>query len=147
MNLRNITPDDYREYKEMSSRFYHSDAVNHSIPDAYFDNTFRQALHKNPAMGLFMLTQEGKTVGYALTAYTFSNEAGGNVMWIEELYIKPEFRGMGFGKQSIRQLMAMHPQVKRFRLEVTAENRSAIALYKALGFEELPYLQMVIDGE
>lgn len=147
MNLRNITPDDYREYKEMSHQFYHSDAVNHSIPDAYFDNTFDQALHKNPAMGLFMLIQGEETVGYALTAYTFSNEAGGDVLWIEELYIKPEFRGMGFGKQAIRQLMQMHPHAKRFRLEVTEENRSAIALYKALGFEELPYMQMLIDRE
>ena len=147
MNLRNVTPDDYREYKEMSNRFYHSDAVNHSIPDAHFDNTFAQAVKQNPAVGLFMLVQDEQIVGYALMAYTFSNEAGGDVAWIEELYMKPEFRGMGYGKQAMQKIIQMHPNVKRFRLEVTAENRSAIKLYKALGFEELPYLQMIIDRD
>ena len=33
----------------------------------------------------------------------------------------------------------------RYRLEVTEENPRAAALYRMLGFEDLPYRQMVLD--
>ena len=38
-----------------------------------------------------------------------------------------------------------YPDVVRFRLEVTAANEGAAALYKKLGFEYLDYRQMVLD--
>ena len=70
------------------------------------------------------------------------------VLLIEELYLKPEHQGKGFGSQVFDWLFEEYRgKVKRFRLEVTKVNDGAIRLYKRRGFEELDYLQMVWDDE
>ena len=35
---------------------------------------------------------EGEIVGYLLTAKTYSREAGGLVLWLEEMYMRPAYR-------------------------------------------------------
>lgn len=92
---------------------------------------------------LLMLEDETGIVGYFLIAITWSNEAGGMVIWLEELFFKETSRGKGYGTQVFAWVEKEYPNAKRFRLEVTEENERAIALYKKLGYRELPYCQMI----
>ena len=94
----------------------------------------------------YILEYENKTAGYALLAKTFSQEAGGMVLWIEELYIMPEYRCRGLGHEFFSYLKDnLCNNVKRLRLEAESSNTKAISLYKRLGFEDLPYSQMIKD--
>lgn len=65
-------------------------------------------------------------------------------MWIEEIYVRPEFRQKGLGKTFFEALDRIQPAA-RYRLEIEPDNQRAERLYRSLGFEPLPYRQMVKD--
>ena len=93
---------------------------------------------------LFILEWEGEIAGYGLIAKTFSQEAGGMVYWLEELYILEEYRSKGLGREYFG-YMEEHKEegVTRFRLEVEKENERAWKLYKRQGYDWLEYDQMI----
>ena len=122
--IREFTSQDRKLYVEMASEFYHSPAVLHPVPDAFFER--------------------GEPAGYGLTAKTFSQEAGGYVIWLEELYIREQFRSRGLGSEFFAYVEKKYAgQAARFRLEVEEDNVRAISLYKRLGYEVLDYTQMI----
>ncbi|MCC2254025.1 GNAT family N-acetyltransferase [Ruminococcus sp. CLA-AA-H200] len=145
--IRKLTDADRELYIEMAHEFYHSDAVLHPVPDEYFVRTADEALRSGDYAGIYLLEYEGKPAGYALTAKTFSQEAGGFVIWIEEIYIREAYRSRGLGKEFFRYLDENKgSDVTRLRLEVEADNRKAASLYERLGYEVLDYVQMVKDS-
>ena len=146
--IRKITESDRDLYIEMAEEFYHSDAVLHPIPRAHFEKTAEEALKSRTYAEIYLLEYEGKTAGYGLTARTFSQEAGGQVLWIEELYIREAFRSRGLGREFFSYLEENNKGVlSRLRLEVEADNTRAISLYERLGYEVLDYVQMIKDFE
>ena len=142
MNIRRIENRDRERYLEMARTFYSSDAVMSPIPESYFEDTFDELMRSDMFARCYILEYDGKTVGYGLTARTFSQEAGGIAVFIEELYIDAEYRSKGFGSRFFEYLFHDEPNAKRFRLEVEDTNPRAIELYKRLGFDFLEYLQM-----
>ncbi len=94
----------------------------------------------------YILEYENQPVGYALLARSFSQEANGPVIWIEELYIKPPYRGYGLGREFFNFLRnGGAGQYERLRLEVAPDNQRAISLYNEMGFKSLSYQQMILD--
>ena len=83
--------------------------------------------------------------GYALLAHTWSQESGGDVIWVEELYVLPQFRGKGLGTAFFEELRRKYPHASRFRLELEPDNERAEKLYRKMGFDFLEYCQMVKD--
>jgi len=143
MIVRKIRMDDREEYFEMAADFYSSDAVCHPIPPSHFEKTFTELMRSQEYAEGYVLEYDGKTVGYALLAKTFSQEAGGMVVWIEELYVKPKYRGRGLGHKFFEYLKDHLPQnTKRLRLEAESDNQKAISLYRRFGFQNFPYYQM-----
>lgn len=59
---------------------------------------------------------------------------------IKRMYVRPQFRGMGFGKLMLNHLTdyAMANGVKLLRLETGIHQREAIALYERMGFRPIP---------
>ena len=144
--IRKIREEDRASYVKMAKEFYSSEAVDHSLPENYFLETFRELMRSDRYAAAYILEYENKTAGYALLAKTFSQEAGGMVLWIEELYIMPEYRCRGLGHEFFSYLKDnLCNNVKRLRLEAESSNTKAISLYKRLGFEDLPYSQMIKD--
>ena len=66
-------------------------------------------------------------------------------MMFEELYLKEEARGKGYGSRFFEMVMKERTEIRRFRLEVSKANEKAVRLYRRLGFEFLDYDQMVLD--
>lgn len=142
--IRRIEKKDKSDYLEMAAVFYSSDAVLHPVPKENFCRTFDEMLSSDRYAEGYILEKDGETAGYALLAKTFSQEAGGIVIWVEELYIKPEFRSRGLGTEFFNFLEENRTgDVKRMRLEVEIENEGAVKLYKRLGFDFLEYDQMI----
>lgn len=79
----------------------------------------------------------GVNIGFALYFHNFSTFLGKPGLYLEDLYIKPEFRGKGFGKKLIVELakIAVKRNCGRFEWSVLDWNESALEFYKSLGAE------------
>ena len=80
-------------------------------------------------------------MGYAMAAKSFSTEYGKPCIWIEDIYIKPEYRGKGIGSQFFSFMEQKYPNAL-LRLEVEEENERAVQVYRKNGFEVMPYMEM-----
>ena len=146
--IRPIAEKDREKYLEMTKKFYDSDVVLSPVPPQNFEKTFSLLMAGSPFADAFVFEENETVVGYALLARTWSQEAGGETVWIEELYLEPSARGKGYGTAFFHFLENDYaPNAKRFRLEVEKENEGAVALYERLGFEFFPYDQMKKDRE
>ena len=85
--------------------------------------------------------KDGVLAGYGMIAKSFSTEYGVPCIWIEDIYLKPEFRNLGIGSQFFSFLEEQFPG-HLFRLEVEEENAPAVHTYRKNGFTEMPYLEM-----
>lgn len=142
--IRDFSFEDRKLYVEMASEFYHSPAVLHPVPDAFFERTADEALASDAYAQIYILECDRRPAGYGLTAKTFSQEAGGYVIWLEELYIREEYRSRGLGSEFFAYVEKKYEgRAARFRLEVEEDNVRAVSLYKRLGYETLDYVQMI----
>ena len=78
---------------------------------------------------------EGKAVGFALFFHNFSTFLGRAGIYLEDLYVKPEFRGRGFGRAFLARLAATAVERGCGRLEwwCLDWNRPSIEFYLSLG--------------
>ena len=136
---------DKSAFLEMSREFYSSDAVLHAVDPSFHEKAFAELLRSGTYLTCFLFECGDRVAGYALLSKMFSREAGGMVVWIEEIYVRSAFRGRGVGGAFFAWLRANVPAI-RYRLEVEPSNERAQSLYRRLGFSELPYVQMVLDG-
>lgn len=144
--IRKIEQNDKEEFIKMSQMMYTSDAVSHDIPIEYHLRTFDELMKSDIYAQAYILEFDGKTAGYALLAKTFSREAGGIAIWIEELYIKEEYRNKGLGSEFFNFIEEnKSADTARLRLEVEDDNEGAIKLYKRMGYDFLDYKQMIKD--
>ncbi len=142
--FRRITKDDRALYLSLAREFYASPAVLHGVPDAYLQRTFDEAVRSDTYAEIYILGEGG---GYALLAKSFSQEAGGPVVWLDEFYVREEARGQGLGKEFLRFLTERYGKTARLRLETEPENVRAEKLYRSHGFALLPYKQFVREAE
>lgn len=142
--IRRITPADRETYLQMAHDFYHSEAVLHAVPDTYFVRAFDEMMRSEDYLTCLIFEVDGKIAGYALLVNTWSQEAGGRAVWIDEIYVLPEFQGRGMAKAFFAELKQLAPAA-RYRLEIEPDNARAEKLYRGVGFEELGYRQLVMD--
>ena len=145
MIIRNIKQEDKNEIIEMMRVFYSSDAVHTNGSDEIFESDVDACLGDSPYCEGFVFEKEGRLLGYAMLAKSFSTEFGKPCIWIEDLYIKEGERGHGIGSAFFKMLDEKYKDVI-FRLEIEAENERAIAVYKKCGFDFLPYMEMKKDS-
>lgn len=143
--IRKFTESDKSVFLKMCMDFYSGDGVDHSIPVEYAEKTFEKLIKNDSTYcDAFVCERNNVISGYVLLAFTYSNESGGDVVWIEELYTMPEARGMGVGSELLDYVLDKYQSASRFRLEVTDKNESAVRLYTKKGFAPLGYKQMQI---
>jgi GNAT superfamily N-acetyltransferase len=80
-----------------------------------------------------------KPAGQALFFHNFSTFKGKPGIYLEDLYVKPEYRSKGIGKALLNKLIETAKERKCSRIEwvVLDWNKSAIDFYKKMGAEEM----------
>ena len=74
-----------KELSHMMLEFYNSDAVLHNIDKKNIDDTVEMLSEGSIYADVFILLVDDDIAGYSLISKTHSNEAGGIVVWVEEL--------------------------------------------------------------
>ncbi|MBR5329814.1 MAG: GNAT family N-acetyltransferase [Firmicutes bacterium] len=138
--IRKIEKKDREFFLAMTKEFYASEAVWRDIPDQYRIDTFEELMRSDQYTEGFIFEEDGKQVGYALCAKTWSQECGGIVVWIDEIMVIPEYRSQGLTTQFFSYIQKAMPAA-RYRLETEPENEAAARLYKRMGYEFCPYVQ------
>ena len=144
MKIRKIEEKDKSIYLEMAQDFYASPAVLSNVPRENLVSSFEEFTSGTPFGDAFIFEEDGNILGYGVLAYTYSQEAGGKVVWLEEIYVKEAFRGSGIGSAFIDFVLESIP-AKRYRLETEPENEKAAALYRRKGFEFFEYVNYKLD--
>ena len=82
---------------------------------------------------------EGKEVGFALFFHNFSTFLGRAGIYLEDLYVQPEYRGRGYGKAILKKLAAIALERGCGRLEwwCLDWNKPSIDFYLSLGAEPM----------
>lgn len=142
--IRKINENDKKVFFGMLDEFYSSSAVLHKIDRKNYETTLDECLKGIYCAG-YIIENNKIAAGFALLSFTYSNEVGGMVVWLEELYIKNEFQGLGLGGSFLDHMHREYSHAKRFRLELTETNTGAARLYGKYGYKPFDYMQMVFD--
>lgn len=144
--IRELKEQDKEQFISMVESFFHSEAVLHAIPKEYILNTYKEVISGSPYAKVYIFEEQGEIAGYGQISLTYSNEAGGIAVWIEELYILEKFRGLGLGSAFLDFIKKEYSlTAKRIRLELCESNKVAKKLYLKKGFVSLDYEQMLFE--
>ena len=82
---------------------------------------------------------DGTEVGFALYFHNFSTFLGRAGIYLEDLYVSPQYRGHGYGKGLLQKLASIAVERGCGRLEwwCLDWNRSSIEFYRSLGAESM----------
>jgi len=97
---------------------------------------FRQALFcDQPKVHCLIAELNGKPVGFAVYFFSFSTWLGQHGIFLEDLYVSPEYRGSGAGKGLLKELanIAIANDLGRVEWSVLDWNEPSIQFYQAMG--------------
>lgn len=78
---------------------------------------------------------DGQAIGFAVYFFNYSTWLGKHGLYLEDLYVTPEYRGAGAGKALLKHLarLAVSKNCGRFEWSVLDWNEPAIGFYKSIG--------------
>lgn len=84
-----------------------------------------------------ILERDGRPAGFAVWFYSYSTWQAKNGLYLEDLYVSPDYRGTGAGKMLLKHLagIAVEKGCGRFEWSVLDWNEPAIRVYDAIGAE------------
>lgn len=140
--IRLMKEQDKDEVIEMMTVFYASEAVSTNGSREIFESDFNNCINSCPYLEGYVFEENDNICGYAMVAKSFSTEFGKPCIWIEDLYIKEEYRHKKLGSLFFDFLKDNYKDTIQ-RLEVDKNNVFAIKAYKKNNFEEVDYLQFI----
>ena len=93
----------------------------------------------NTGVDALICEQSGDAIGFAVYFYNYSTGLGQPGLFLEDLYVSPEYRGLGAGKALLRHLaqIAVARNCGRFEWNVLDWNEPSIKFYESLGAKPL----------
>ncbi len=132
MSLRQGTSADLSEIASLIRGLAEYEQLAHEIE--WTDDTLHEGIFGagSPAQVTLAIDDDTGTVaGFALWFQTFSTFRGDRGIWLEDLFVRPEFRGRGFGLELLTHLRSRTNG--RVEWMVLDWNEPSIQFYEALG--------------
>ena len=130
---------DLAEYERMSSDVVATEA---GLREALFG--------ARPDAEVIIAYAGERPAGFALFFHNFSTFVGRRGLYLEDLFVRPEFRGLGIGKRLLTELarIAVERGCGRFEWTVLDWNEPAIGFYKRLGARPMDAWKIMrVDGD
>lgn len=117
---------DLAEYERMSDQVVATEAGLHEV-----------LFGPSPQAEVLIAYADDRPAGFALFFHNFSTFVGRRGLYLEDLFVKPEFRGLGVGRRLLTELarIAVQRNCGRFEWSVLDWNEPAIGFYRKLGAE------------
>jgi GNAT superfamily N-acetyltransferase len=136
--IRPATPEDVPEILN----FIRALAAYEREPDAVTateDDLLRHGFGDNPYYFCLIAEHDGAPAGFAFYFFDYSTWLGRPGLYLEDLFVHPEFRGLGIGKALLQRVaaIAIEKGCPRLKWEVLDWNTPAIDFYAAMGAEFL----------
>ncbi|HYE25458.1 MAG TPA: GNAT family N-acetyltransferase [Clostridia bacterium] len=122
-------------------------------PDAVVateESLLRDGFGPEPKYRCVLADWNGEPAGFAFFFYNYSTWQGRPGLYLEDLFVKPEFRGKGIGKALLLHLarIAVDEGCGRYQWQVLDWNTPALDFYKSLGAKIMTeWLTMRVEGE
>ena len=137
VNFELFKNEDYSELKDMISGLYSEDPPSVPMAEEKILKTVKELTH-NPAKGQIIIFRVNNEIaGYGIIIFFWSNEYGGNILYIDELFVKQAWRSKKIGTEFFNYLYkTFRDEVVALKLEVTPRNVRARKYYETLEFKE-----------
>jgi GNAT superfamily N-acetyltransferase len=103
-----------------------------------------------PGAGALVARVDGELAGYALYFFTFSTFVGRAGIWLDDLFVRPQFRKQGLGRALIESVGRVGAERNCGRFEWTALNwnKPALDFYNKLGARVMDeWVMLLMDEE
>jgi len=138
MNItyRNFKLSDKKYVAKLIKLLYLEDPEGKPATDDNINRTFKE-LTSHHDKGTIMVIEDGLTIiGYAILVNFWSNEYGGNILNLDELYILKKYRSQGVGTKFTQYLIDnKFNNSVAVQLETMPSNEKARQLYERIGFK------------
>ncbi len=134
VEIRNATIEDVPLILEFIKGLAEYEKLAHEVTAT--EEILRKTLFgSRPAAEVVICHCEGAPAGFALFFHNYSTFLGKPGIYLEDLFVKPEFRGKGLGRALLIYLarLAVERDCGRFEWSVLDWNEPAIGFYKSLG--------------
>jgi len=106
---------------------------------------------EKPSAEVLLALEEGAAVGFAVYFFNFSTWLGRPGLYLEDLFVRPEMRGKGYGRALLVRLaqIARERSCGRMEWAVLDWNEPAIQFYRKLGaapMDEWTVFRLTSDG-
>ena len=118
--------------------------------EATEEGLLRDGFGPNPFYICLIADYDGQAAGFALYFFNYSTWMGCPGIYLEDIFVHPEFRGRGIGKALLQRVaaIAVEKGCPRLQWEVLDWNTPAIEFYRAMGAEFLDEWRNVrVGGE
>ncbi len=147
IEIRPVVPDDIPELLEMIRELAEFEHLSHQVVATEAD--YQESLFgDSPAAEALIAEKQTVAIGYAIFFSTFSTFVGRAGLWLEDLYVRPDYRRRGIGKRLLKAVgeIALERHAGRYEWCVLDWNQNAIDLYRNLGGEILDEWRIVRLG-
>jgi GNAT superfamily N-acetyltransferase len=147
--IRTATPADIPQILS----FIRALAIYERMPNAVAAteaDLLRDGFGPTPFYHCFLAEQDGQPAGFAFYFFNYSTWLGRPGIYLEDLFVQPEFRGLGIGRALLQQVaaVAVRNHCPRLQWSVLDWNTPAIDFYRAMGADFLDEWRTVrVTGE
>ncbi|MGB7069442.1 MAG: GNAT family N-acetyltransferase [Pyrinomonadaceae bacterium] len=136
MNIRSIVREDIPEIIALVREFAEFEKLT-EVCDLTDDRLSLAMFGEGAFVNGLIAHNEVEAIGYALYYPDFSSFRGERGLFLEDIFIRPRYRGEGFGEEFLKTLarIAKNDGFTRINFQVLDWNAKAIEFYEKLGAE------------